>query len=171
MAMVKCPECKSEISSQATACPRCGAPRKSAPKTYGCGTVVLIGFVGLVAFSVWMSNAAKRGDSRPAPVKEAPTAENMAATAINVAKHEIRSTLKDASSAEFRDLRAVKTPAGGLIVCGEVNSKNSFGAMAGFSRFIYNTTIIVHETADPKGFAGAWNGSCAKWTVLLRLKR
>jgi phosphate/sulfate permease len=31
MAMVTCPECKREVSSQATACPHCGAPRRPVP--------------------------------------------------------------------------------------------------------------------------------------------
>ncbi len=43
--------------------------------------------------------------------------------------------LKDPSSAQFRDLRAYRMPTGLLVVCGEINGKNSFGGYTGFSLF------------------------------------
>ncbi len=51
----------------------------------------------------------------------------------------VRSTiikmLKDPESAKFGELAAVKYP-NGVIVCGSVNAKNSFGGYAGASPFV-----------------------------------
>jgi hypothetical protein len=43
--------------------------------------------------------------------------------------------MKDASSTTFRNLGAVQKPDGSIGVCGEVNSKNSFGGYTGFTPF------------------------------------
>lgn len=84
--------------------------------------------------------------------------------AIRVAKADVPRGLKDPESAEFRDLFAVKTPKGGYMVCGEINSKNSFGAKTGYSKFIYNTTLTIFEEQMPRAtFVEAWNGSCLTW--------
>ena len=50
MALKKCKECSRELSSKADVCPNCGAPQKS--KQYGCGTLILIIFVGFIITSV-----------------------------------------------------------------------------------------------------------------------
>lgn len=49
MAMQKCKECGNEVSSQAAACPTCGAPVKKKTRTvaWGCLTLVVL-LVGLV---------------------------------------------------------------------------------------------------------------------------
>jgi hypothetical protein len=61
MAMTTCRECKSQISTTADACPKCGAKPK---KTSGCAVVVAI-FLGLFAFSVIARSCA--GESSTAP--------------------------------------------------------------------------------------------------------
>ncbi|MCW5669763.1 MAG: hypothetical protein KIT86_08880 [Hydrogenophaga sp.] len=55
------------------------------------------------------------------------------------AKVVIADQLRDPGSAQFRSLR-VASYAGGVLVCGEVNAKNSFGGYAGFVRFIANAS-------------------------------
>lgn len=78
-----------------------------------------------------------------APVKPAPRTSqpdfvfSSPEQATEKAKESVRYVLKDASSAEFRNVRAYSRPTSGVyVVCGEVNSKNSYGAMAGFSTFV-----------------------------------
>lgn len=70
--------------------------------------------------------------------------------AIELAKNEIASDMKDPDSAKFRDLKfinsAEKDGVVGGFVCGSVNAKNSYGAYAGFSPFF----IALRMT--PKGF-------------------
>jgi hypothetical protein len=66
MALVKCPECKKEISDKAPACPYCGytttAPKtitkqvlvqQKAPTQYGCGTVILLFFVFAIIYNLF----------------------------------------------------------------------------------------------------------------------
>jgi len=51
MALMACPECKTEISDKAKACPSCGSPRRHSPsgagKLLGWGGVALLGVVVL----------------------------------------------------------------------------------------------------------------------------
>lgn len=67
-----------------------------------------------------------------------------------VSKH-----LKDPDSAEFRNQSGM---------CGEVNSKNSFGGYAGFRRFMAaNENLVVFEgdgRMEPADFDLAWRKSC-----------
>jgi hypothetical protein len=53
----------------------------------------------------------------------------------------LKRSLKDVDSAKFRDVFLSKDPKGIIWVCGEVNSKNSYGAYAGFERFIGMTMV------------------------------
>lgn len=73
MALIKCRECGTEISNQAAACVKCGAPVKSAisaaPKgKMGCGTVIAaaVGLVVLVSVLGSLSNAGKTTESKAA---------------------------------------------------------------------------------------------------------
>lgn len=90
--------------------------------------------------------------------KEKRIAEN----AIWLVKDLVRAKLKDGKSAEFRNVNFVSK--GKVeVVCGEVNSKNSYGAYAGWSRFISNgieeTTRLESEVV---GFPGLWKKLCIK---------
>lgn len=77
--------------------------------------------------------------------------------------------LKDPSSARFRNLRAAKLPdgvdwprltSGGTVVCGEINGLNSFGAYAGFTRFIADLDAGTVWTApDAEGSMAADAGA------------
>ncbi|EEE0487573.1 hypothetical protein B1955_004785 [Salmonella enterica subsp. enterica] len=59
--------------------------------------------------------------------------------AIELAKNEIASNMKDPDSAKFRYMRFIEAGKNndtiGGFVCGNVNAKNSYGAYAGFSPF------------------------------------
>ena len=60
----------------------------------------------------------------------------------------VRYVLKDGESAQFRNL--YRNPGGQ--VCGEVNSKNSFGAYTGFEGFMYEPaaeTVILESENSP----------------------
>lgn len=73
--------------------------------------------------------------------------------AHGAAKDAIRSQLKDPGSAQFRDLLSHDAT-----TCGYVNSKNSYGAYAGFSPFVVGGTYsrILDSEADP-----LWVSTCA----------
>lgn len=66
------------------------------------------------------------------------------AAMVDRAKHQVRFNLKDPDSAQFRDLyvtRKNRADVDGpvpveIAVCGMVNSRNSLGGMAGYTRFV-----------------------------------
>ena len=69
--------------------------------------------------------------------------------------------MKDGSSAEFRNVFFNNN--GTPVSCGEVNSKNSFGAYSGYQRFISAgnvLTILEEEVSD--GIQTVWNQYCVK---------
>lgn len=76
MALTKCGECGGEVSTQAKACPKCGAPppKQKAPGVPGWLSLVIV--VGLVAFFASMFKSAGSGmpatPSQP-PAQAAPT--------------------------------------------------------------------------------------------------
>lgn len=51
MALIKCKECGTEVSSKAESCPKCGAKVK--PKGMGCGTLIAIIFLAVVMVSIF----------------------------------------------------------------------------------------------------------------------
>lgn len=66
MALIKCKECGTEVSSKAETCLKCGA--RVATKPMGCGTligVVFLGIIIIVFFSVFSSDTGTGNSSRP----------------------------------------------------------------------------------------------------------
>lgn len=51
MALINCPECGKEISSDAKSCPHCGKPVKNGVETAGCGKAVWI-IMGLLLIGI-----------------------------------------------------------------------------------------------------------------------
>jgi len=90
---------------------------------------------------------------------DAKKAESAAAMAEirnqRVAREFVGGVLKDPGSAEFRNQHGL---------CGEVNSKNSFGGYVGFRRFIAATKeMVVFENdgrMSPRDFEAAWLTHC-----------
>jgi hypothetical protein len=76
MALKPCAECGTEISTQATACPKCGAPIKAAKKAGGCGTgvgvVALLILIMAIVASLSEKDEQAPAQSRPAAVKAEP---------------------------------------------------------------------------------------------------
>jgi hypothetical protein len=72
------------------------------------------------------------------------------------AQENVKSILKDPDSATFRNM---------VGSCGEVNSKNGFGAYTGFKRFMAPTPILIviedEGQMDEEEFDKAW-ASCSK---------
>lgn len=65
----------------------------------------------------------------------------------------VKSYLKDPDSAQFRSQQGF---------CGEVNSKNSFGAYTGFKKFIAadKNMIVMEGDLSPQEFQKVWDGVC-----------
>lgn len=54
----------------------------------------------------------------------------------------IRQNMKDPDSTNFRNV-FIREFAGGRVVCGEVNAKNSYGAYVGFRKFVANPENVT----------------------------
>lgn len=63
---------------------------------------------------------------------------------ISQAESAVRATLKDPESAVFKDVTVYSEG----VVCGAVNSKNSYGAMAGYGNFVYGARFASDLEMD-----------------------
>lgn len=69
MALIKCKACNSEMSKQASACPKCGHPNKEA--NYLSGGQVLLGFGIAIAAIWWLASGNSSSVSTPDPKRTA----------------------------------------------------------------------------------------------------
>ncbi len=83
---------------------------------------------------------------------------------IAVSQDAVRDSLKDPSSAEFRNVFFHAYQGNTPIVCGEVNAKNSFGAYMGYQGFLASGDKIVTLESDfaDGEFAKTWNQACRR---------
>lgn len=80
---------------------------------------------------------------------------------VEKSKDGVRNRLKDPGSAEFKNVQY--SNAGGThVACGQVNSKNSFGAYSGYQRFVAAGEQLVFFENDAQNFANVWNEMCVK---------
>lgn len=97
MALVKCRECKAEVSSKAAACPKCGAPIKSVPKQYGCFSSMLLIGVALVVVVAAVNSISRRAPATgsPPPTSSARTDEVVATAQQMKAEFDRATTAKN----------------------------------------------------------------------------
>jgi len=81
------------------------------------------------------------------------------ADAVWIGKQAVKGLLKDSGSAKFRGIEYVRFKSGGFI-CGEVNSKNSFGGFSGWQHFISAGTQTAYLEEQVSGFRGIWRDYC-----------
>lgn len=72
-------------------------------------------------------------------------AENGEEAAVKKATASVANSLKDPSSAQFRNVR-IASYKGGSVVCGEVNGKNSYGGYVGFRPFVAGISESMFES-------------------------
>lgn len=83
-----------------------------------------------------------------------PAKEALEDTKVAVAEH-----LKDSASAKYRNLKVYRLNTGKMLVCGEANARNSFGALAGYTRFIgpaRAVALVETDLADKASFDNLW---------------
>lgn len=81
---------------------------------------------------------------------------------LALSQETVKLMLRDASSAVFREAFA-RIKAGKHVACGQVNSKNGFGAMAGFTHWMVimeTRTAMIRGVSNADGFAALWNKYC-----------
>lgn len=113
-----------------------------------------------------LASVQKIEDEKNADAAELKSAAPMA---VELAKRKVPQSLRDPDSAKFRDVFAVATDKGGLVVCGKVNAKNAFGGYTGYTSFMFNSQItVLEEQVEAAEFVKAWNAMCAERPVLAR---
>lgn len=77
-------------------------------------------------------------------------------------KKALSDRMKDPDSIKFKNVFSSYTDKGGYVACGQLNSKNSFGAYMGFKRFIGNgkTTFIEGIDKSNPEFPKLWAMLC-----------
>lgn len=125
-------------------------------------TLLLVG--GAVVLLV-VANNSFSGDPKPAatsspnPVASSPTPNGPSDGLMIVrAQREVRGLLKDPDSAKFGDIHVRRSPA--LVACGTVNSRNSFGGMAGSQRFVSGTVTALEEQMKSGEMDQLWAKVC-----------
>ena len=166
MAVSNCKECGRQVSSKAKACPHCGA---KAPKTTSIFSVVLVSLLVFAVYTGYVpdstnSNSVKNTSSTPTSEKKDERSQRTKEYLwIEEGKDSVRAKLKDADSAKFKNVYFFRGSRNIPVTCGDVNSKNSFGAYAGFSKFISAGSIdATYLESEVEDFAELWNGLCAK---------
>jgi hypothetical protein len=156
MALVKCKECGTEISSKAATCPKCGVTVK---RRTGCFTATLAGVLALGGVAVV---AGLFVDPEPksveAPAEQTPeekkAAEGVARAAL-LAKT-IREGARNPSS--FTLASAIVMESGAA--CIEYRAQNGFGGMNLEQAVISADGTKAKKTGD-SGFNSLWNSQCA----------
>lgn len=105
------------------------------------------------------------GDDQPAadpsPVASEAGSKPNAFALISAGEEEVKKLLRDPDSAIFRN-QGVNNPEGDVwVTCGEVNSRNGFGGMSGWSGYISNGVNITAIEEQVSDFHVAWNKLCA----------
>ena len=155
MALVKCKECKTEISKTAAACPKCGAPVKKASSL---GTIFIVALVGTVGLMILSSMSGPSDYSAPSqPVK---TNADGQSTEKSVRAQTLVLLIKKAA----RNPDSVKIES--IIVtddgstCATYRAQNGFGGINREQAVLSADQQSVKNTSSP-GFQGLWDAECA----------
>ncbi len=158
MALKNCKECGKPVSTEAKACPSCGAkpPAKTSMFTW------IVGIFMVAVFGIIISRGQSDGSIGAAPK----TAEQHAATLAEAAAKQVsearfqrtvaagklvKSTMRDPDSLVWETISANEDAS---IMCFEYRAKNGFGGMN--REFV----VITNKGASQK--PDAWNKNCTK---------
>ena len=135
-------------------------PQTASEAAIGVGCIVLLGVVVVGAFNLIPSCSSAGTD------KTQNRAQDPFFVAV-AAEDNLKAELKDPGSADFRGRFVSRVTDEGLALCGEVNSKNSFGGYTGFRRFVAGPfkgqpVAIENENADQKEFSKIWEAICSR---------
>jgi hypothetical protein len=163
MALVKCPACKADISSEAQSCPKCGhpMPRKTSRGTMGCAIffACCLGFLLLAVLVTCMPGSDTNGAKsarRPTPAATARQDEALLRGRLcKQAQDAVLQQLKAPATADFpacvfnANEYEIRRSVDGkqASVIGHVDAQNSFGAKL-------RRRFVVMFKADAKSSTG-----------------
>jgi hypothetical protein len=161
MALVKCHECNKEISSEAVACPHCGAKPK---KGMGRGSILVIGlFTIFVAKFAWDSAEREIHPVAVAPVKseaqKKADAEKESQFQLAMgAGRLLKANAKDPTSFKMDSFFVLPSGA----ACYEYRAKNSFAAIVPAKAVFQPPGSVLTSEHDGSKFIRAWNSVCTQ---------
>jgi hypothetical protein len=125
---------------------------------YGCwGTFAAIPVVLIVWLMFNPAEQSKTPVPVPAPTIAAADAPSPEVKEIDTkveAEMNLKAGLKDAESATFRNEFVSGLASGAQMLCGEVNSRNSFGGYTGFKRFIASPNSEAPNMIEGEDMSG-----------------
>jgi len=143
MAMTSCKECKKPISTEAKACPSCGAtPPKPTSR-------VALGFAGLVLFAIVYGVANQEPAAPVQPKTPAEIQREREFQQVVGAARSLKAAMKNPASFELVSAQMVHGPT----ICIVYRSTNSFNA-------IVTEQYTLNDKVSATGSA-AWNQHCA----------
>lgn len=149
--VVECWKCKNKIPHDSKICPHCKTNRAA----WNNVAITVVALTAIFILYLFLN----REKTQPDPAHAQAVAEGRL---IYTAKDHIAQMMKDPGSTEFRNV-FVSRDAEGAVVCGEVNSKNSFGGYSGFQRFISVDPMNIVETGMKKGeMDSLWQKFCGR---------
>ncbi len=161
MALPKCKKCNQGVSKSTITCINCAEKRDPVSIISKIALGLLSVFIVLLVFG---SISAKLHEDE---YKAASTQEkqdylldkNKQDIFIWNTKDYVRSRLKDASSAQFKNVFYSKA-SGTHVVCGQVNSKNAYGGYVGYKYFVSGSPELTFFEDEVDDFAKIWNELC-----------
>lgn len=149
MALIKCHECGTEVSTEAKTCQKCGAKPKKPPSLVAALIVILLGiaFVG--------ATLSDKGEGDTAPETPEQTAQKGISqerySAATVTSSILRASMRDPESLKFETLLVSEDAA---TVCAQYRARNGFGGM--------NRELFVSSEEGHSQTLDAWNKHCTK---------
>lgn len=147
MALIKCHECGTEVSTEAKTCPKCGATVKK-PMGGGMIMAIAIGTI-LGAFALLGDGTPK--SATPPEQKAEKEAENKRYALAEITSKTIRNAMRDPDSLKFDRLLV---SADATVVCAEYRARNGFGGM--------NREIMILTQSGTSQAPTDWANHCIK---------
>lgn len=130
MALVTCPECESQVSTDAKACPKCGSTK--IPRGWSTGKILIAGVFILIVGSCVMGQVRQAADPAAAAESQRRAAETLRVVRLQrECKDAVTNRLKAPSTAEFPgeiEIRQKKDEPTFYYGLGKVDAQNGFGA-------------------------------------------
>ena len=153
MALKKCTECGHDVSTQAVACPQCGAKIKKPTSliTKILATIFALGIAAAVLIPKAETSAA---DSASSAKKAADPKREAAFQKTLTVVRSIKASLRDPSSVEWSTITANEDAS---VVCVSYRARNGFGG-----KVIEGVTYAKGKLTTS---SAAWNKNCANKTL------
>lgn len=170
MALVICQECKREVSTDAKACPNCGAKVRTPKKPMSMLMKVLLGLFGVGVVAAMLTEGNRQDDIKKVEGQRVASMSPEQKEAEKVAKIKRDSQLQMAGAGALTIKKAMKDPEAfelkSLIVkpngtaCYEYRAKNSFGAILPGSAVLSTKGKLLTQEKDGNAFVSVWNKDC-----------